>query len=127
MLLLYDLQKFLVLERLDELVERPPLRTTLLNPILDPLYDNGYDVVRLVFGNVEYGQIHSAPRPLLQLVHEGELPGHEYHRDVLLDVAVEPLEEVVEHPLLPALEGQHVSVFDDQQQLLLPSFLELFV
>ena len=127
MLLIDGLKQLLMLQRLYELVERSTLRTRLLYPILDPLYDDRDDVMRLVFRDEEDRQIHSAFRSLLQLIHKCEFPRYEYYCDILFDIAVEPLEEVVEHPLLPALERQHICVFDDKQQLLLPSFLELFV
>lgn len=80
-----------------------------------------------VLGDVENGQIHSAFCSFLQFVHEGKLSGGEDDSDILLDVAVEPFEEVVEYPLLAALEGEHICIFNHKEELLSPSFLELFV
>ncbi len=104
-----------MLKCLYEFVEGFTFRPRFLNPILNSPDDDSYDVLWFVLRNIQYWQIHSAFRPLLQFIYKCEFSCYEYYSDKLLDVTVEPFEEVVEDPLLPTLESQHICIFDDQQ------------
>lgn len=103
-----------MLECLYEFIEGFTLRTRFFYSILNPPSDDSYYVLWFIFGDVKYWQIHSTLRPLLQFIHKRHFSCYEYNSDILLNIAIEPFEEVVKNSLLPTLEGQHICVFDDE-------------